>query len=94
VFPIDVPPLRDSRDDILLLVHYFANKYARRMEKQIDSVPNETMDALSRYSGRATSGTSEPYGASPLLSTGPRLRALPKAIGLSEALVERQLASA
>jgi formate hydrogenlyase transcriptional activator len=50
VFPIDVPPLRDRRDDIPLLVHYFANKYARRMGKQIESIPNETMDALSRYS--------------------------------------------
>jgi formate hydrogenlyase transcriptional activator len=50
VFPIDVPPLRDRRDDIPLLVHYFANKYARRMGKQIESIPKETMDALSRYS--------------------------------------------
>src|SRR5712691_313592 len=50
VFPIDVPPLRDRRDDIPLLVHYFANKYARRMGKQIESIPNETMDALARYS--------------------------------------------
>jgi formate hydrogenlyase transcriptional activator len=50
VFPIDVPPLRDRRDDIPLLVRYFANKYARRMGKQIESIPNETMDALSRYS--------------------------------------------
>src|SRR6267378_3316041 len=37
VFPINVPPLRDRRDDIPLLVHYFANKYARRMGKQIES---------------------------------------------------------
>src|ERR1051326_4057888 len=44
VFPIDVPPLRDRRDDIPLLVHYFANKYARRMGKHIESIPNETMD--------------------------------------------------
>jgi formate hydrogenlyase transcriptional activator len=50
VFPIDVPPLRDRRNDIPLLVRYFANKYARRMGKQIESIPNETMDALSRYS--------------------------------------------
>jgi len=49
VFPIDVPPLRDRRDDIPLLVHYFANKYARRMGKQIKSIPKETMDALSHY---------------------------------------------
>jgi formate hydrogenlyase transcriptional activator len=49
VFPINVPSLRDRRDDIPLLVRHFANKYARRMGKQIESIPTETMDALSRY---------------------------------------------
>ena len=49
VFPIDVPPLRERRDDIPLLVRYFANKYARRMGKQIESIPKDAMDALSHY---------------------------------------------
>ena len=49
VFPIDVPSLRERRDDIPLLVRYFANKYARRMGKQIESIPKEAMDALSHY---------------------------------------------
>src|SRR5712675_3099553 len=49
VFPIDVPPLRDRREDIPLLVRYFANKYARRMGRQIESIPREAMDALCRY---------------------------------------------
>ena len=49
VFPIDIPPLRDRREDIPILVRYFANKYARRMGKQIESIPKETMDALSHY---------------------------------------------
>ena len=49
VFPIDVPPLRDRREDIPLLVRYFSNKYARRMGKQIESIPKEAMDALSHY---------------------------------------------
>ena len=75
VFPIDVPPLRDRRDDIPLLVHYFANKYARRMGKQIESVPKETMDALSRYSWpgniRELQNLME---RAALLSTGPSLR--------------------
>jgi formate hydrogenlyase transcriptional activator len=75
VFPIDVPPLRDRRDDIPLLVHYFANKYARRMGKQIESIPNETMDALSRYSWpgniRELQNLME---RAALLSTGPTLR--------------------
>jgi formate hydrogenlyase transcriptional activator len=75
VFPIDVPPLRDRRDDIPLLVHYFANKYARRMGKQIESIPNETMDALARYSWpgniRELQNLME---RAALLSTGPSLR--------------------
>jgi formate hydrogenlyase transcriptional activator len=49
VFPIDVPPLRDRREDIPLLVRYFSNKYARRMGKQIESIPKEAMEALSHY---------------------------------------------
>jgi len=49
VFPVNVPSLRDRRDDIPLLVRHFVNKYARRMGKQIESIPTETMDALSRY---------------------------------------------
>jgi formate hydrogenlyase transcriptional activator len=49
VFPIDVPPLRDRREDIPLLVRYFSNKYARRMGKHIESIPKDAMDALSHY---------------------------------------------
>jgi PAS domain S-box-containing protein len=49
VFPIVVPALRDRREDIPLLVRHFANKYARRMGRKIESIPKETMDALSRY---------------------------------------------
>jgi formate hydrogenlyase transcriptional activator len=75
VFPIDVPPLRDRREDISLLVRYFANKYARRMGKQIESIPTETMDALSRYAWpgniRELQNLME---RAALLTTGPSLR--------------------
>ena len=49
VFPIEVPPLRDRRDDIPRLVRHFANKYARRMEKHIEKISKRTMEALCRH---------------------------------------------
>jgi formate hydrogenlyase transcriptional activator len=49
VFPIMVPPLRERAEDIPLLVRYFANKYARRMNKRIERIPVDTIAALSRY---------------------------------------------
>jgi len=49
VFPITVPLLRDRREDIPLLVRYFVQQNARRMNRRIASIPAETMDALTRY---------------------------------------------
>jgi formate hydrogenlyase transcriptional activator len=49
VFPIVIPPLRERREDIPLLVRYFAQKYARRMKKPIDTVPVKAMTALTEY---------------------------------------------
>src|SRR6202140_3704029 len=45
VFPIRVPPLRERRDDIPLLARYFMQKFARRMNKNIETIAPETMDA-------------------------------------------------
>jgi formate hydrogenlyase transcriptional activator len=50
VFPVSVPPLRERREDIPLLVQYFLSKYAKRMKKNVDSVPAEAMQALVNYS--------------------------------------------
>jgi formate hydrogenlyase transcriptional activator len=47
VFPIRIPPLRERPEDIPLLVRYFAQKYGRRMEKQIESIPAAAMKKLS-----------------------------------------------
>jgi formate hydrogenlyase transcriptional activator len=50
VFPIHVPPLRQRTKDIPTLVWHFTALHARRMNKKIDEIPSETMDALLRYS--------------------------------------------
>jgi formate hydrogenlyase transcriptional activator len=49
VFPIRIPPLRERPEDIPLLVRYFAQKYGRRMEKQIESIPANAMKRLSDW---------------------------------------------
>jgi formate hydrogenlyase transcriptional activator len=49
VFPVQMPSLRQRREDIPVLVRYFAQKYARQMKRSIDSISAETMAALTNY---------------------------------------------
>jgi formate hydrogenlyase transcriptional activator len=49
VFPLLLPPLRDRQEDIPALVRYFVQKYARRMNRSIETIPSETLDLLVRY---------------------------------------------
>jgi formate hydrogenlyase transcriptional activator len=49
VFPIHIPPLRERHDDVPLLIRYFADKFARQMQKRIESIPADTMNRLQQW---------------------------------------------
>jgi formate hydrogenlyase transcriptional activator len=49
VFPIRVPPLRERAEDIPLLVRHFVKQFSERNNRIIDTIPSETMEALTRY---------------------------------------------
>ena len=75
VFPIRLPPLRERREDIPLLVRYFVRKFAQRMDRHIETIPKETMTALSRWSWPGNVRELENLiERSVILSSGPALR--------------------
>ena len=76
VFPVRMPALRDRRDDIPLLVRHFVEKFARRMNKQIESIPAETLNALVSWGWPGNVGELENFvERSVILSQGSVLNA-------------------
>jgi formate hydrogenlyase transcriptional activator len=49
VFPLSVPPLRERREDIPRLVRYFTQKFSKRLNREIESIPSATLEALTKY---------------------------------------------
>jgi formate hydrogenlyase transcriptional activator len=49
VFPIEIPPLRERREDIPLLVNYFVSKLSRQMGRQIKTIPPRTIEVLTNH---------------------------------------------
>ena len=75
VFPIMIPALRERREDIPLLVRYFVDKFARRMDRRIETVPNDVMRALTRWDWPGNIRELENFmERAVLLSKGPALR--------------------
>jgi formate hydrogenlyase transcriptional activator len=49
VFPLKAPPLRERKGDVLLLVHFFLGKYAKKLGKEVRSVSQKSMESLTNY---------------------------------------------
>jgi formate hydrogenlyase transcriptional activator len=76
VFPIAIPPLREHREDIPVLVRHFTQAYAAKMNKLIDKIPSETMQALVSWSWPGNVRELENFiERSVILSPGSTLRA-------------------
>jgi len=83
VFPLNVPPLRERREDIASLTRYFVRKHAQRMGRNIESIPSYAVEALTNYDWpgniRELQNVIE---RSVVLSNGPELLlVLPESIG-------------
>jgi transcriptional regulator with GAF, ATPase, and Fis domain len=50
VFPLSVPPLRERREDVPLLARHFVDEYTRRMNRRIETIPPQAIEALRNYS--------------------------------------------
>ncbi len=80
VFPIALPPLRCRREDIPLLVRHFVEEFARLLNKRIEIIPSEAMDAMVGYPWPGNVRELQNFiERSVILSPGPALRPPPLA---------------
>lgn len=92
VFPIELPPLRERRDDIPVLVQHFVGKHALRMGKRIDNIPDETMQILRSWSWPGNVRELENVLERMVIMTRGRILAAPPAeLGDADALAEDNL---
>jgi formate hydrogenlyase transcriptional activator len=76
VFPLAMPPLRERREDIPLIVRHFVDKFARRMKRNLDTIPARAMEVLSTYSWPGNVRESQNFiERAVILSPGNSLRA-------------------
>ena len=86
VFPIRMPALRERRSDVPLLVRYFVQKFATRMDKKITKIPGETMKALTSWSWPGNVRELENFlERSVILTEGPELNVPLAELGPSRA---------
>ncbi len=89
VFPLHLPPLRERREDIPLLIRHFVERCARRMNKQIDLIPDEAVEAMMNWRWPGNIRELENFiERSVILSAGNRLR--PPLAELREEMVARR----
>jgi formate hydrogenlyase transcriptional activator len=87
VFPIRVPSLRERSSDIPLLVRHFIRKFAQQMNKQIDTIPAEAMNALTEWRWPGNIRELEHFiERAVVLTTGPELCAPVADLGANPAL--------
>ena len=89
VFPVEIPPLRERLEDIPMLVKYFVSQHARRMNRHIETIPPEIMEALVRWPWPGNVRELENFiERAVILSPGPTLRAPLKELHIAEPAIE------
>jgi formate hydrogenlyase transcriptional activator len=91
VFPIMLPPLRERREDIPLLVRYFVDKHARRLYRKIETIDPATMRALTRWDWPGNIRELENFiERAVILTKGPVLRAPLAELKMPEEIISVQ----